>query len=395
MDADHWPGQLWPTPSGSIFVRAPRPGPPRVDHVNVINPPEDTSATVSSGGDACPRLQETRPAQTSDDREPVLFVHGLGGESLDWAEVAARLGEKVDCYALDLPGFGGSPLPTDGDLSLDGAARAVAAVAAQIGPPVHLVGNSMGGATTVRLAAEHPDLVRSLTLISPALPDLRPRFASAQLTVALLPVIGPLIVRAVIRADPEWMAKRIYRLCYGKPKAVTPERHAGELAALRRRAALPHSPLVYRASLRTMVGSYLDHSPRRLWRQAAAVGVPTLVLYGERDRLVASRVAVRAQSTMPDAELLRLPDVGHVAHLEQPGAVAAAMRAFLERVRGASQPDRIRGMGERRGTVVDLRKTVDLPDVPVRVADGVRRVIAAPYTAPHTTIGRAGRELDH
>src|SRR5450755_2766389 len=327
-------------------------------------------------------------------RLPVLFVHGLGGESLDWADVARAVSDLLDCYALDLPGFAHSPPPTDGDFTLDGQARAVADVARGIGP-VHLVGNSLGGAVAVRVAAEHPDLVRSLTLISPALPDLRPRFASAQLTVALLPVLGPLIVRAVIRADPEWMAKRIYRLCYGKPKAVTPERHAGELAALRRRAALPHSPLVYRASLRTMVGSYLDHSPRRLWRQAAAVGVPTLVLYGERDRLVASRVAVRAQSTMPDAELLRLPDVGHVAHLEQPGAVAAAMRAFLERVRGASQPDRIRGMGERRGTVVDLRKTVDLPDVPARVADGVRRVIAAPYTAPHTTIGRAGRELDH
>ena len=381
MDADPWPGQLWPTPSGPIFVRAPRPLPLGVDHVYVINPPEDTSATMSSGGDACPRP----PENGAGTREPVLFVHGLGGESLDWADVAAQLGADVDCYALDLPGFGDSPLPTDGDLSLDGAARAVAAVAALIGPPVHLVGNSLGGATAVRLAAERPDLVRSLTLISPALPDLRPSFASAQLTVALLPVIGPLIVRAVIRADPEWMAKRVYALCYGNPKAVTPERHARELATLRRRAALPHSPLVYRSSLRTTVGSYLDRSPRRLWRQAAAVGVPTLVLYGERDRLVASRVAVRAQSTIPDAELLRLPDVGHVAHLEQPAVVAAAMQAFLPRSGRPDQPGLIGGMGERRGTVIDLT------DVSARVTDGVRRVPAAPYTA----VGRAGRELDH
>ena len=325
---------------------------------------------MSSGGDACPR-----PPEGEHDRVSVLFVHGLGGESLDWADVATELGGAVDCYALDLPGFGDSPLPTDGDLSLDGAARAVSAVAALIGPPVHLVGNSLGGAIAIRLAAEHPDLVRSLTLISPALPDLRPRFASAQLTVALLPVVGPVIVRAVMRADPEWMAKRVYRLCYGNPKAVSPQRHARELATLRRRAALPHSPLVYRSSLRTMVGSYLDRSPRRLWRQAAAVGVPTLVLYGERDRLVASRVAVRAQSTIPDAELLRLPDVGHVAHLERPEAVAAAMRAFVAR------PDLIRGMGERRGTVVDVT------DAPARVTDGVPRVTSAS--------GRAGRELDH
>jgi pimeloyl-ACP methyl ester carboxylesterase len=282
-------------------------------------------------------------------------VHGLGGESLDWIEVAAELSDRVDSYALDLPGFADSPLPTDGDLTLDGAARAIAEVAGLIGSPVHLVGNSMGGAAAVRVAAEHPELVRSLTLISPALPDLRPRFASAQLTVALLPVVGSLIVRAVMRADPEWMAKRVYALCYGDPAAVSAERHARELTTLGRRAGLAHSPLVYRSSLRTTVASYLDRGPRRLWRQAAAVGVPTLLIYGGRDRLVDPRMAARAKRTFPDAEVLRLPDVGHVAHLEQPATVARALREFLARPDLA--PDLTRGMASGHGTVVE----VDLP----------------------------------
>lgn len=294
-------------------------------------------------------------------RQPLLFVHGLGGESLDWADVAAHLSDIADCYALDLPGFADSLLPADGDLTLDGHTRAIVEVMRAIGPPVHLVGNSLGGAAALRVAAEHPELVSSLTLLSPALPDLRPRFASAQLTVALLPVLGPLIVRAVMRADPEWMAKRVYALCYGNPNAVSPERHVRELATLRRRAALPHSPLVYRTSLKTMVGSFLDRSPRRLWKQAAAVVVPTLVIYGERDRLVASRVAVRAQSTIPDAALLRLPGVGHVAHLEAPAAVATAMRAFLAR------PGLIRGMGDPHGTVVDVRQVLPVDLDPLSV----------------------------
>jgi pimeloyl-ACP methyl ester carboxylesterase len=352
MDADAWPGHLWPTPSGPIFVRAPR--------------------------------------ESGIGRAAVLFVHGLGGESLDWADVATELGDAVHCYALDLPGFADSPLPADGDLSLDAATRAVAAIARTIGTPVHLVGNSLGGAIAVRVAAEHPDLVRSLTLISPALPDLRPRFASAQLTIALLPVIGPAIVRAVIRADPEWMAKRIYRLCYGDPKAITPQRHARELQTLRRRAALEHSPLVYRSALRATVSAYVDRSPRRLWRQAAAVGVPALVLFGERDRLVASRVAARAHKTMPDVAVLRLSDVGHVAHLERPQAVADALRTLFARRSRDDQPNRIRGMGEGRGTVVD-RTSVDVTDAAVRVTDGVRRVPAAGTTA----VGRAGRQPDH
>lgn len=296
-------------------------------------------------------------------RPPVLFVHGLGGESLDWVDVAVQLADIADCYALDLPGFANSLLPADGDLTLDGYVRAIAEVIRLLGPPMHLVGNSLGGAVAVRAAAEHPELVSSLTLLSPALPDLRPRFASAQLTVALLPVVGPLLVRALMRADPEWMAQRVYALCYGNPTAVSPRRHAREVATLRRRAGLAHSPLVYRAVLHAMVDSYLDRGPRRLWEQAATVGVPALVIYGERDRLVAPRVAMRAQSTIPDAALLRLPDVGHVAHLEAPDAVAAAMRAFL------SRPDLVRGMADPRATVVDLRQAqpvdprpaVDLP----------------------------------
>jgi pimeloyl-ACP methyl ester carboxylesterase len=278
-------------------------------------------------------------------RDPALFVHGLGGESLDWADVADLLRDKLDCFALDLPGFADSPPPADGDLSFDGHARAVADVARAVGGRVHLVGNSLGGAVATRVAAEHPELVRSLTLISPALPDLRPRFSSAQLTIVLVPLLGRLLVRVALRSDPERMAKHIYALCYGDPGAVSADRHQREIAALRRRAELRHSALVYRAAVRAVVSAYLQPGPRRLWQQAGLIGVPTLLIYGGRDKLVDPRMAARAQNTFPDAELVRLPAAGHVAHLEQPAEVAGALRAFLLR------PDLIQGMAGGRGTV--------------------------------------------
>ena len=284
----------------------------------------------------------------------MLFVHGLGGESLDWIDLAAPVAAtSVDCIGLDLPGFAHSPLPLDADLSLDGMAAAVAEVARTTTRPVHLVGNSLGGAIVVRVAAEHPELVASLTLVAPALPDLHPRIGSVQLLIGLTPLLGPAIVRIIINADPEWMAKRIYALCYGDPKAVTAQRHARELATLRQRASLPYSPRVYREALRATVMSYVDRGPRRIWQQAAAVGVPTLVISGGRDRLVKERVIARARRTFPDAEVVRIAKAGHLAHLEDPDAAAAAIRGFLSRRRLTGGV--LRGMGERRGTVVEVR----------------------------------------
>jgi pimeloyl-ACP methyl ester carboxylesterase len=322
--ADVWPGRLLSTSRGQIFVR-------RFDG--------DTH-----GG-----------AVELDAPPPMLFVHGLGGESLDWIDVAVQLKDLVDCIGLDLPGFAHSPLPLDGDLSLDGMAGAVAEAARAMARPVHLVANSLGGTIAVRVAAEHPELVASLTLVAPALPDLRPRLGSAQLLIALTPLLGPAIVRRIIKADPEWMARRIYALCYGNPKQVSAERHARELATLRQRASLDYSPKVYREALRATVMSYVDHGPSRLWQQAAAVGVPTLVISGGRDRLVSPRVAARAKRTFRDVEVLRLPAAGHVAHLEDPIAVAAAMRAFLSRT--ALPGGVMRGMSGRRGTVVEVGPT--------------------------------------
>ena len=206
------------------------------------------------------------------------------------------------------------------------------------------------------------ELVASLTLVGPALPDLRPRLGSVQLLIGLTPVVGPLIVRTIINADPEWMASRIYALCYGDPRAVSPQRHARELATLRQRASLEYSPRVYREALRATVMSYIDHGPRRPWQQAAAVGVPTLLVSGGRDRLVSPRVDAGRNAPFRDVEVLRLPAAGHVAHLEDPIAVAAAMRAFLSR-----RADLIRGMSRRRGTVVDVRRTTPRPSLTARL----------------------------
>jgi len=113
--------------------------------------------------------------ETGDDAEPALCVHGLEGSSRNWTDLMDLLRSRLACDALDLPGFGDSPPRPDGRYSIAALAQTVIALIQKQSEPVHLIGNSLGGAVSVKVAATRPDLVKTLTLISPALPDLRPR----------------------------------------------------------------------------------------------------------------------------------------------------------------------------------------------------------------------------
>ena len=94
--------------------------------------------------------------------EPALFVHGLGGSATNWTDLMDLLrrpapagpyaGPALACEAIDLPGFGFSPVPADGDYSIDAKARAVIElIEHRRNWPVHLAGNSLGGAVCTRV----------------------------------------------------------------------------------------------------------------------------------------------------------------------------------------------------------------------------------------------------
>ncbi|NUP39544.1 MAG: alpha/beta fold hydrolase, partial [Streptomyces sp.] len=129
-----------------------------------------------------------RRAPADGPAEPAMFVHGLGGSSQNWSALMASLADILDVQALDLPGFGHSPPPDDGNYSIAAHARAVVRLldAGNRGP-VHLFGNSMGGAVAVKVAAARPDLVRTLTLVSPALPELPPQSTALPTALAAVP----------------------------------------------------------------------------------------------------------------------------------------------------------------------------------------------------------------
>jgi pimeloyl-ACP methyl ester carboxylesterase len=271
-------------------------------------------------------------AATSSDAPAAVFVHGLGGSALNWTDFIGRMRDRMDCYALDLHGFGASPPPRDGDMTPRGHARAVADFIVERGlGRVHLFGNSMGGAVVQQLAARRPDLTHSLTMISPALPSLKyATKGNIHLPVISVPGVGErLVPKFVETTSPEQRVKATIDGCFADPSRMPKDRFAEAIEEVRARDVYPYANDAFLQSLRGLLRTYLDVGPNRPWKLAQRIQAPTLVVYGRKDPLVDPRNAHRATRYFPNAHVVVLPDSGHVAQMEHPDFVEAAWDRFI------------------------------------------------------------------
>jgi pimeloyl-ACP methyl ester carboxylesterase len=314
----HWPGRLVALGSGQVFVRSV-PSPPGAEPGLCVH---GLGGSSTNWTDLMDLLRQPGPPPGQDEGQ------GLDGQDASWP--AGPGGRLVGCEALDLPGNGHSPPPPDGDYSV----RAQVAVVARLieergGGPVHLIGNSLGGAVCTRLAALRPELVKTLTLVSPALPDLRPRPIPARVSALRVPGIGPWLLRRATRIPARQRVGVLLRAVYYDPDAVHPDRIAEEVAEVERQDGLDYAGDVLLGSARGVVYEYLRRGPQTLWRDAAQITAEVLAIYGSHDRLVDPRMAARAARTFRHARVLVLPRTGHVAQMEHPGQVASEMRIMM------------------------------------------------------------------
>ena len=266
------------------------------------------------------------------DGTPAVYVHGLGGSALNWTDLAALLGTRAAGTAVDLPGFGRTRPPAGFDFTPAAHADALLCFLAGRNRPVHLLGNSLGGAIALDVAARRPELVRTLTLVSPAMPDRRPdprRMADMRLALALVP--GPIGERArtgLAAVPARTRAEQVVRVCFGDPSIVPEHRLVEAAEEITLRNGLEWARDAGERTTRGMVAGWL--SGPSLWAVAARVQAPTLVIWGDRDRLVSPRLGARTVATIPRARLLMLPGVGHVAQIEAPETVARAVAGLWE-----------------------------------------------------------------
>lgn len=263
-----------------------------------------------------------RPVNVIDmgSGDPVLFVHGLGGSWPNWLEQMPVISQDWRAIALDLPGFGHSPMPRDG-VSIDTYARTIVGLldALDLRSAV-LVGNSMGGEISAELAISHPERVSKLVLVSPA----------GVSTGALMPRM-PLIRRAhpALQVANRWIAANAETI------ARRPRLRHGALATV---AAQPSKiPATFASEQLKGMGkpgflpaleSIVSHS-QSLRERLAAIDTRTLIVWGEKDPLIPVRDADVFESQIKGAHKVVWQDTGHVAMFERGPEFNALLEGFL------------------------------------------------------------------
>jgi pimeloyl-ACP methyl ester carboxylesterase len=242
--------------------------------------------------------------------EPLVLLHGIGHHWRAWEPVIDRLAETHDVIAVDLPGFGHSPMAENA--LPPGIPRVTASVAEFLDSlgleRPHVAGNSLGGAIALELAAA--GRVASATALSPA------GFASPGERRRALAVLAGHRIGAF---TPIPVLRLLYRLDAGRAMSF------GQLMARPRRLSVERA-LADTLALRGGKGYRMVAKAGRTYTfQRRPIGVPVTIAWGTRDRILPYSQAERARRLLPDARHVALDGCGHVPMSDDPERVAAVI----------------------------------------------------------------------
>ncbi|HET7420723.1 MAG TPA: alpha/beta hydrolase [Candidatus Dormibacteraeota bacterium] len=262
---------------------------------------------------------------------PLVMVHGLGGNALNWMAVGPQLAETHRPLAVDLAGFGQTPL-FGRSATVAANARLVHDFVEQVaGRPAVLMGNSMGGHIAMLEAADHPESVSSVVLVDPAIPGPHvrrpePRMLGAMAALSLPGLAQTLLDRELRSLGPEGLVRRALELVCADPSRVDPEIVQAHIQLTREREHL--GPQNLRAFIQASRSIGIRMADPRFWMRAAAVKAPALIVHGSLDRLIPVAAARELHRRRPEWELKVLEGVGHVPMLETPDRFMDAVDAW-------------------------------------------------------------------
>ncbi|MHB8233489.1 MAG: alpha/beta fold hydrolase [Solirubrobacteraceae bacterium] len=263
---------------------------------------------------------ELGPERT-DAAKPLVFVHGLSGSWPNWLEQLPVFAREHRVIALDLPGFGHSPMPAQ-KLSIAGYARMLDGLLDRLQiDAAAVVGNSMGGFIAAELAISFPQRVERLVLVSAAGISTHQHRGSVRAVPAMRAIERLLLAGGAWTAAKSDTVARRARLRDLTLSVVArhPSRLPAPLAAEQLRGA-------GKPGFMQGFEAVLDYEIRE---RLAEIACPTLIVWGDSDLLINVRDADVFAELIPNSRKVVFADTGHVSMLERPDEFNALLEQFL------------------------------------------------------------------
>ncbi len=255
---------------------------------------------------------------------PLVLLHGAGDNALDWRWVVPTLAATHRVYAPDLPGSPDSARPA-ADYSPAFFERFAAGFLDVLGiGQATCVGNSLGGLIALRLALSEPARVTDLVLIDSAGLGSAVNPAFTSFNVPLLGEAAMPFWRTTVGAYQRAWGRTA--LLFAHPPGSVPREWLAEQCRL---AQSPGYLEAHLTTLRALVGPFGQREV--LVDRLGSLEMPTLVVWGERDRVFPQSQAKRAGARLREGSLALIPECGHMPHVEYPDRFLGALDEFLLR----------------------------------------------------------------
>ena len=251
-----------------------------------------------------------------DDPVPIVLLHGTGASLHTWDGWTRELARERRVIRFDLPGFGLTGPSPDGVYTIESYVDTVLALADTLGVQRFIVaGNSLGGYVAWATAVLHPERVDRLILVDAAGYPFRSQSIPLAFRIARTPVLN-VLMRDVL---PRSVVAASLRNVYGDPTRVTPalvDRYFDLATRAGNRAAL--------------VARFDQTTPGSLAERVPEIRVPTLILWGGKDRLIPLEFGARFARDIQGSRLVVFDTLGHVPHEEDPARTVAAVLPFID-----------------------------------------------------------------
>jgi pimeloyl-ACP methyl ester carboxylesterase len=246
------------------------------------------------------------------DASAVVMLHGFGSSLHTWEPWAQALQSEHRVIRFDLPGSGLSAPDSTGDYTDARSMAVIEALLEQLGVArASFIGNSIGGRIAWRFAAQYPQRVSKLVLISPD------GFATESFAYGQKPTVSRM-VKLMRYALPKVLVRMNLRPAYGNAAVLTDE-------TVNRYYDLMLGPGIREAMIERMEQTELQN-PEPLLR---VIHAPTLLIWGDKDTLIPINNAADYLRNLPNAKLVSLPGLGHVPQEEAPAVSLRPVRSFL------------------------------------------------------------------